>query len=134
VRHVEGAELQVDLDLRYVGQEFTLQVPVTLAQLKKGNRRAIRTRFDKLYEHRYAHHSPDEAVEMVNIRLAVVGKRPRLKFPSLKAAARAKRERARKVSKKVTEVLADLILMAPSDEQSTLMLIFRAVQVISSGK
>ena len=51
----------------------------------------------KLYEHRYAHHSPDEAVEMVNIRLAVVGKRPRLKFPSLKAAARAKPARTRKV-------------------------------------
>jgi N-methylhydantoinase A len=97
VRHAKGAELQVHLDLRYVGQEFTLQVPVTLAQLKKGDRRAIRTTFDKLYEHRYAHHSPDEAVEMVNIRLAVVGKRPRLKFPSLKAATKAKPERTRKV-------------------------------------
>jgi len=97
VRHAKGAELQVHLDLRYVGQEFTLQVPVTLAQLKKGDHRAIRTRFDKLYEHRYAHHSPDEAVEMVNIRLAVVGKRPRLKFPALKAAARAKPEHTRKV-------------------------------------
>jgi N-methylhydantoinase A len=97
VRHAKGAQLQVHLDLRYVGQEFTLQVPVTLAQLKKGDRRAIRTRFDKLYEHRYAHHSPDEAVEMVNIRLAVVGKRPRLKFPPLKAAAKAKPERTRKV-------------------------------------
>ncbi len=43
----------------------------TLAQLKKGDRRGIRTAFDKLYEHRYAHHSPDEPVEMVNIRLAV---------------------------------------------------------------
>ena len=36
----------------YVGQEFTLQVPVTLEQLKKGERRAIRTAFDALYEHR----------------------------------------------------------------------------------
>ncbi len=70
---------------------------MTLAQLKKGDHRAIRTAFDKLYEHRYAHHSPDEAVEMVNIRLAVVGKRPRLKFPALKKATKAVPVRTRKV-------------------------------------
>ena len=45
------------------------QVPVTLEQLKRGDRKAIRTAFDALYEQRYAHHSPDEPVEMVNIRL-----------------------------------------------------------------
>lgn len=84
VRHAKGAKLHVHLDLRYSGQEFTLPVPVTLAQLKKGDRRAIRTAFDRLYEHRYAHHSPDESVEMVNMRLAVVGKRPKLKFPAIK--------------------------------------------------
>ena len=81
LRHTKGAEQQVHLDLRYTGQEFTLPVPVTMAQLKKGDRRGIRTAFDELYEQRYAHHSPDEPVEMVNIRLAVIGKRPKLKFP-----------------------------------------------------
>jgi N-methylhydantoinase A len=81
LRHAAGATRQVHLDLRYVGQEFTLQVPVTLEQLRAGDRRGIRTAFDALYEHRYAHHSPDEPVEMVNIRLAMVGKRPKLAFP-----------------------------------------------------
>ena len=81
LRHAKGAEQQVHLDLRYTGQEFTLPVPVTMAQLKKGDHRAIRTLFDKMYEQRYAHHSPDEPVEMVNIRLALVGKRPKLIFP-----------------------------------------------------
>jgi N-methylhydantoinase A len=89
LRHAKGAGLQVHLDLRYVGQEFTLSVPVTLAQLKKADRYAIRKAFDKLYEHRYAHHSPDEQVEMVNMRLAVIGKRPKLKFPTLKAGRKA---------------------------------------------
>ncbi len=90
LRHTRGAERQIQLDLRYVGQEFTLSVPVTLAQLKKGDQRAIRTAFDKLYEHRYAHYSPDEPVELVNIRLAIIGKRPRLKFPTLKRGRTAK--------------------------------------------
>jgi N-methylhydantoinase A len=83
LRHKRGAREQIALDLRYVGQEFTLSVPVTPALLKAGNRKAIRRAFDALYEHRYAHHSPDEPVEMVNIRLGVVGKRPTPRFPLL---------------------------------------------------
>jgi N-methylhydantoinase A len=97
LRHDKGAQVQIHLDIRYVGQEFSLSVPVTLAQLKKGDRQAIRKAFDRLYEHRYAHHSPDEAVEMVNVRLAMVGKRPRLKFPPAEGASRPKPVRTRKV-------------------------------------
>jgi N-methylhydantoinase A len=92
IRHTRGAVEQIQLDLRYMGQEFTLAVPVTLAQLKAGKREAIRKAFDALYEHRYAHHSPEEPVEMVNMRLGVIGKRPKLKFPRLgkgRAAAAA---------------------------------------------
>jgi N-methylhydantoinase A len=95
LRHSKGAEQQVHLDLRYTGQEFTLPVAVTMAQLKKGDRRAIRALFDKKYEQRYAHHSPDEPVEMVNIRLAVIGKRPKLNFPKKSSGKRpAPRRRA----------------------------------------
>jgi N-methylhydantoinase A len=83
LRHADGAERQAHLDLRYVGQEFTLSVPVTREQLKAGDRKTIRKAFDALYEQRYAHHSPDEPVEMVNIRLALVGKRAQLAFPAL---------------------------------------------------
>jgi N-methylhydantoinase A len=90
LRHSTGAERLIHLDLRYVGQEFTLQVPVTREQLAAGDREGIRRAFDALYEHRYAHHSPEEPVEMVNIRLALVGKRSQLSFPQLAAAAAAK--------------------------------------------
>jgi N-methylhydantoinase A len=89
LRHGKDARYQVHLDLRYVGQEFTLSVPVDLAQLKRGDRKAIRTAFDQLYEQRYAHHSPEEPVEMVNIRLGAIGKRPKLTFPSVTAAGAA---------------------------------------------
>jgi N-methylhydantoinase A len=83
LRNKRDAVRQLQLDLRYVGQEFTLSVPVTLAQLEAGDRQAIRAAFDALYEHRYAHHSPDESVEMVNLRLGVIGKRAKLEFPTL---------------------------------------------------
>jgi N-methylhydantoinase A len=97
LRHATGAERQIHLDLRYVGQEFTLQVPVSLEQLQAGDRRGIRAAFDALYEHRYAHHSPDEPVEMVNIRLAMIGKRPKLTFPRLAAGGSPKPARRREV-------------------------------------
>ncbi len=97
LRHAAGAERQVHLDLRYVGQEFTLQVPVSVEQLKAADHRGIRAAFDALYEHRYAHHSPDEPVEMVNIRLAMIGKRAKLTFPPVPATASATPTRQREV-------------------------------------
>jgi N-methylhydantoinase A len=72
-------------------------VPLSVVQLEMGDRVGIRAAFNALYEHRYAHHSPDEPVEMVNIRLAMIGKRPKLNFPSLAASERAEPARERKV-------------------------------------
>ncbi len=97
LRHAAHAQRQIHLDLRYVGQEFTLQVPVSVEAIASGDRAGIRTAFDALYEHRYAHHSPDEPVEMVNIRVALIGKRPKPVFPRLAASGGAKPARERAV-------------------------------------
>ena len=97
LRHAGQAQRQIHLDLRYVGQEFTLQVPVSVEAIASGDRAGIRAAFDALYEHRYAHHSPDEPVEMVNIRLALIGKRPKPVFPRLAARGGAKPARTRAV-------------------------------------
>ena len=59
---------QLLLDLRYVGQEFTLPVPVSVPQLAAADPAAIRAAFDALHEQRYAHHSSTERVEMINVR------------------------------------------------------------------
>jgi N-methylhydantoinase A len=97
LRHSRGAEPLVQLDLRYVGQEFTLQVPVTRQQILNGDREGIRRAFDALYEHRYAHHSPEEPVEMVNIRVTMVGKRTPLAFPQLATTGTVKPSHRRQV-------------------------------------
>jgi N-methylhydantoinase A len=97
LRHAAQAQREIHLDLRYVGQEFTLQVPVGVEAIASGDRVGIRAAFDALYEHRYAHHSPDEPVEMVNIRLALIGKRPKPVFPRLAARGGAKPARTRAV-------------------------------------
>src|SRR5258708_34535536 len=41
LRHVAHREPQIHLDLRYVGQEFTLQVPVSLAAIAAADRAGI---------------------------------------------------------------------------------------------
>jgi len=87
LRHAAAAVREIRLDLRYVGQEFTLSVPVGIDQIERADRQGIRAAFDALYERRYAHHSPDEPVEMVNIRLALIGQRPKLRFPPLASCA-----------------------------------------------
>lgn len=89
LRNRKNAEHRIHLDLRYVGQEFTLSVPVSARQIKIGDRRAIRTAFDRLYDRRYAHHSPAEPVEIVNVRVAAIGKRAKMKLPGLSARRRA---------------------------------------------
>ena len=87
LRHKSDSALETQLDIRYVGQEFTLSVPVERATLAAGDRTSIRRAFDALYEHRYQHSSPDEPVEVVNVRVAATARRAALAFPRLEASA-----------------------------------------------
>ena len=83
LRAAGDAEFLCFLDLRYVGQEFSIGVSVDRAMLEAGRFGEIRARFDDLHERRYAHHAADEPVEMVNMRLAVVGRQPGFDLPAL---------------------------------------------------
>jgi N-methylhydantoinase A len=56
------------VDLRYVGQEHTLSVPVE-GRLAAGAAQALRERFDLLHAERYGHNAPAEPVQIVNLRL-----------------------------------------------------------------
>jgi N-methylhydantoinase A len=98
LRYAKDAVPRVDLDIRYVGQEFTLPVPVERDVLAGADRAKIRAAFDALYQQRYAHHAPDEPVEIVNIRVALVGPRTRTTFPELPAAGPAQPTRHRAVT------------------------------------
>ena len=57
LRETENVELLSYLDLRYVGQEFSIPVPVTEAQLRDKRIDEIRRGFDELHEQHYAHHA-----------------------------------------------------------------------------
>lgn len=56
------------LDLRYLGQDHTLSVPVE-GRLAHGLTNLVRQRFDALHEERYGHSAPSEPIQVVNLRL-----------------------------------------------------------------
>jgi N-methylhydantoinase A len=57
------------VDLRYQGQEYTINVPIA-----RGNSvPAILELFHSLYERRYGHSQPDTETEIISIRLAATG-------------------------------------------------------------
>jgi N-methylhydantoinase A len=73
------------LDLRYAGQEFALPIPVAPDELLAGDAAAIRARFDAAHQHRYGYATPEEEVEMVNLRVVARGARERPALPSAAA-------------------------------------------------
>ena len=74
-------EIQIQLDLRYVGQEFSLSVPTPRGLILKGDRAAIRAAFDALHQRRYAHSADDEPVEIINVRLVASSRRAKPAMP-----------------------------------------------------
>jgi len=79
----EGVEEEMlflrSADLRYVGQEYTVNIPLS-SPIDLEEKRAIKPRFDEQHYSQYGHRSPEEAAEFVNLRVAAIGKvkRPRL--------------------------------------------------------
>jgi N-methylhydantoinase A len=79
----KAPEFLVQFDIRYVGQEFSIPVPVTQAQIDTADRAGIRAAFDAIHERRYAHHAPEEPIEVINVRLIAraVSKPPQMPSP-----------------------------------------------------
>ena len=66
------------LDLRYVGQEYYLTVPIDASVLTVGDGAAILAAFDDQHAHQYGHKGTNEAVEIVNLRLSGRGLRRKI--------------------------------------------------------
>ena len=66
--------LQLVVDARYVGQNFELAVPIaagpTLSSKDVGTAKELHTVFCNFHETAYGYASPDDAVEIVNVRLS----------------------------------------------------------------
>ena len=76
------------MDLRYVGQEFWLQIPVSDGEVRAADGAAIERRFSEIHDHRYGHAAVEEPLELVNLRLTARGARPKIQLPPLPASTR----------------------------------------------
>ena len=71
-----NCRLDLALDLRYRGQSFELTVPIVDCDPVEVGRR-----FHAAHEQRYGYARPEAAVELVNVRLAARGLRPKPELP-----------------------------------------------------
>ncbi len=79
------------IDFRYYGQEYVLTIPLADGPIDMD---CVRTGFDAAYARQYGHNSPENRVEMANIRLAALGSLPRPEnAPPAPLAAKAARTR-----------------------------------------
>ncbi len=63
-------KLEQFAELRYIGQEHTLKIPVTEADLGQNDLSTLRKRFDQYYDRAYAHALSDHDLELVGLRLS----------------------------------------------------------------
>lgn len=87
--YTDGAvDVAVQADLRYVGQGSELTIPVPAGRLDVAALTGLREAFAATYASTYGYAS-DEELELVNLRVVAVGRRPaRLGFEDLRAAMR----------------------------------------------
>ncbi|MCE0507317.1 hydantoinase/oxoprolinase family protein [Roseivivax sp. GX 12232] len=79
------------IDFRYHGQEYVLTIQLDDGPIDMDK---IRADFDAAYERQYGHNSPENRVEMANIRLAALGQLERPEnAPPARETARPVRER-----------------------------------------
>jgi N-methylhydantoinase A len=67
----KDAEFAYYTDLRYVGQEHTIPIPVSNPNLLVGDLAQMREMFHREHDKRYSQSAPDESMEIVSVRLVV---------------------------------------------------------------
>ena len=73
-----GAELRHSLELRYAGQDFSMPVPIEMDLLARGRRDDVKGAFNAIHQRAFGYHDPDQALEVVSVRLAAMACRSAL--------------------------------------------------------
>jgi N-methylhydantoinase A len=79
-------EVLVSADMRYLGQDNEINVPLSAGELGEGERPALIERFHKAHERIYGRRHAEGRVQFVNIILTMFGRVRALQHPELPAA------------------------------------------------
>jgi N-methylhydantoinase A len=71
----QSAQFAYYADLRYVGQEHPIPIPVSSERVLIGDLKIIRDAFHREHAKRYSQSAPDESMEIVSVRLVVTAAR-----------------------------------------------------------
>ena len=85
---VQQVQIVGSADLRYIGQAFNLEVTLpTTARLAEITAAEIAGLFHETYERVYKNSDPSAPVELINLRVRIIGQSPRLALRQLPPAA-----------------------------------------------
>lgn len=73
------------VDMRYLGQEYTVRVPVPAEPMSAERLAAVRRDFDRLHNQTYGHASETEPTEIINLRVTAFGIVEPVQFSELPA-------------------------------------------------
>jgi N-methylhydantoinase A len=80
--------IQWSADIRYQGQSYELNTPVTPKEtLAQADLAEVIARFHELHHRIYAYGSAEETVEFINLRVGAIGKVPEVSFARLEKAS-----------------------------------------------
>lgn len=71
----DTAVFQYSVDLRYVGQEHAISIPIENIGMLTGDATEVRQRFNHEHDRRYSQSAPDESLEIVSLRLVLTAER-----------------------------------------------------------
>jgi N-methylhydantoinase A len=74
-------------DMRYVGQEHAVAVRMPASAADESARAEIKRRFDEAHDLRYSHSAPEEAADIVSLRVSAIGRLAKPAFPTILAGA-----------------------------------------------
>ncbi|MGA2391919.1 MAG: hydantoinase/oxoprolinase family protein [Candidatus Lustribacter sp.] len=81
----ESVRYERAADVRYLGQEHAVTIPLESALDAADAPRAIKDAFDARYLQRYGHNAPEEPAEFVAARVSIVGRLERPRPPALRS-------------------------------------------------
>jgi N-methylhydantoinase A len=77
------SSIEVSADMRYVGQEHTVSVPVDLDMVDMGLASELKKRFDEVHERTYSHSAPEEPAQIVTLRVSAGMSSDKPNFPPI---------------------------------------------------
>jgi N-methylhydantoinase A len=78
--HADGATLTYSAEMRYRGQSFEIETPLTTADLNSGDVAALATAFHQQHRKIYAHADEAASVQVVSVRVLVTGRQEKPRF------------------------------------------------------